>query len=1071
MSLEEKYKAEAERDLPAYTIGCEIGRGVRSIVYSAQCSSGILRGRVVAVKKIFAGANHSTETLHRSLFHPNIVSLLATPSGYHVLEYCPQGTLQDRLKLSPENKLSEGELRGVVKGLVDGLTYLSKERVIHRDIKPANIYLSGEWRVKIADFSSAIRLESASQTNTDVMNRRYPGSWFYRSPEILCERPHGFPTDMWSVGALMLACLTGAIQVLATNPNGTNSEIYKNAHRIPPETSEELRDLVLDLLTIDPKKRITIEQIPSHPFLDPSLPVVPLDSHVLHLTVTQPTPSQVVPSSLAPRPSRYPAHLSKAPPLNPLTTPAPESDPAQPLRNFLSDTWKPRQPGLTELVDRRITSLPTSASDSTGNSTFSLLKREDIAIRRIASSSRLSSVWSTATAAATSTSTGASGSALDSRRLVTSGKHGTNTSVAPSSSHSDAALSDYDSDSSGTDDPPKKSSEPLIPNFLEFKARMTKLPAKMPLVPPSLASSTSSATTSLCTAPSAFALPRDNSRKLGENPENRKNTFDWGNLSSILRSPSLRASGFGADQVATKESSPVRELPFPFTRSSSQSQDAHTLKPSTEPTKEPNSKPPSTQPAPNTKADGDNSGSKAPILPTEALPNPNSTLGTPVDSTKPAVLNTEYLSPGTYKTMKGQVTVLHSSRSLLVDFREGERRKGRKGDEVIVIAPDGYTIKVYSAPHLSTPCCLAEPNAEYTFEAMPKEYWNRYADAWRAVYQLKQRIPKLVQYKPNAKCTLMANEPFGDVEVVYTPSSESVGARSGSTISTPYINTKIKLRLRQDRRTLEITRSFIPPPEAFVLDANSAPPHAILMSKKVLPVVRAGYAMVLVALYEMGGAAVGGVGVGGTGSDGVLDEEEAEGVKVLRRFLGVCRAVVGVETEEGEGGEGEKSGDRKLVEGTPNGNEDKEAGEAEETGQTEACMGGGGDDSKRPTAASKATGKAGAASPGFTFDACVARKPAPNKLMETEVANPAAVPSSSNLSVAAAAPVSMDNSGSLIPKESQNKNDLKNNKAVGSFAQAVVNLKAKIPTRPARFASGSWRSRTSTGASSSSGEH
>lgn len=84
------------------------------------------------------------------------MSLLATPSGYHVLEYCPQGTLQDRLKLSPENKLSEGELRGVVKGLVDGLTYLRKERVIHRDIKPANIYLSGEWRVVCVSYEMSI---------------------------------------------------------------------------------------------------------------------------------------------------------------------------------------------------------------------------------------------------------------------------------------------------------------------------------------------------------------------------------------------------------------------------------------------------------------------------------------------------------------------------------------------------------------------------------------------------------------------------------------------------------------------------------------------------------------------------------------------------------------------------------------------------------------------------------------------------------------------------------------------------------------------------------------------------
>lgn len=412
--------------------------------------------------------------------------------------------------------------------------------------------------------------------------------------------------------------------------------------------------------------------------------------------MTQPTPSRFIASSLSPQPSRYPAYLSKAAP-SPLASPALNSDSAQPLRNFLSDTWKPRQPCLPELPDRRITSMPTSASDSTGNSTFSLLKREDIAIRRTASSSRLSSVWSTATAAATSTSTGASGSSLDSRKLVPFGQRATaltgdSTSVAPSSGHSDCALSDHDSGSSGADDPPTKSSEPLIPNFLEFKARMTKLPAKMPLVPPSLASSTSSATTSLCTAPSAFALPRDTSRKLGEKPEDPKNTFDWGNLSSILRSPSLRASGFGADLAVTKESPPVRELPFPFTRSSSQSQDTHTLKPSIEPTKEPDSKLPSIQPAPNTKTDGADSDLKAPIPPTEAPPNPNLTVGMPVDSTKPPILNTEYLSPGTYKTMKGQVTVLHSSRSLLVDFREGERRKGRKGDEVIVIAPDGYTV-------------------------------------------------------------------------------------------------------------------------------------------------------------------------------------------------------------------------------------------------------------------------------------------------------------------------------------------------------------------------------------------
>lgn len=52
-------------------------------------------------------------------------------------------------------------------------------------------------------------------------------------------------------------------------------------------------------------------------------------------------------------------------------------------------------------------------------------------------------------------------------------------------------------------------------------------------------------------------------------------------------------------------------------------------------------------------------------------------------------------------------------------------------------------VYVYSAPHLSTPCCLAEPSAEYTYDDLPREYWGRYADAVKAVYQVKQRVPKV----------------------------------------------------------------------------------------------------------------------------------------------------------------------------------------------------------------------------------------------------------------------------------------------------------------------------------------
>ena len=42
--------------------------------------------------------------------------------------------------------MHEDELRGVVKSLVDALTYLRKERIIHRNLKPSSVLLDETFR-------------------------------------------------------------------------------------------------------------------------------------------------------------------------------------------------------------------------------------------------------------------------------------------------------------------------------------------------------------------------------------------------------------------------------------------------------------------------------------------------------------------------------------------------------------------------------------------------------------------------------------------------------------------------------------------------------------------------------------------------------------------------------------------------------------------------------------------------------------------------------------------------------------------------------------------------------------
>ncbi|KAH9080478.1 hypothetical protein EDB83DRAFT_2513462 [Lactarius deliciosus] len=109
-------------------------------------------------------------------------------------------------------------------------------------------------------------------------------------------------------------------------------------------------------------------------------------------------------------------------------------------------------------------------------------------------------------------------------------------------------------------------------------------------------------------------------------------------------------------------------------------------------------------------------------------------------------LSTSLLSPKTHKLAHGQLVIL-PSRSVLVDFREGERRKGRKGDEVMVVSPIGDQILLYSAPHLSTPCCLAEPVATYSLNELPADWYTLYEQAKKVIEHIKRNVPKFVMYE------------------------------------------------------------------------------------------------------------------------------------------------------------------------------------------------------------------------------------------------------------------------------------------------------------------------------------
>ncbi|KAJ8479614.1 hypothetical protein OPV22_023341 [Ensete ventricosum] len=181
-----------------------------------------------------------------------------------VLEYMDGGSLADFL--NSVRTVPEPYLAAICKQVLRGLVYLHHEkRIIHRDLKPSNILLNHRGEVKISDFGvSAIIASSSGQRDT------FTGTYNYMSPERIASKRHGYISDIWSFGLVMLECATGKF------PYPRCDSFYELLDMIveqappcaPPEQfSEEFCSFISECLQKKPKDRKTARLLLKHPFL------------------------------------------------------------------------------------------------------------------------------------------------------------------------------------------------------------------------------------------------------------------------------------------------------------------------------------------------------------------------------------------------------------------------------------------------------------------------------------------------------------------------------------------------------------------------------------------------------------------------------------------------------------------------------------------------------------------------------------------------------------------------------------------------------------------------------------
>ena len=204
----------------SFRILSELGQGGMAVVYLAERADGQYSQRV-ALKILRFGLEGSQAQFHfaqerqilASLDHQSIARLIdagvtATGLPYLVMEHV-EGVPIDRY--CDEQRLCiDSRLRLFMK-VADAVQYAHRHLIVHRDLKPSNIVVTSEGSVKLLDFGIAKLLAPDKFEHAAPPTRH--GTWLmtpeYASPEQALGKPITTATDIYQLGLLLYALLTG----------------------------------------------------------------------------------------------------------------------------------------------------------------------------------------------------------------------------------------------------------------------------------------------------------------------------------------------------------------------------------------------------------------------------------------------------------------------------------------------------------------------------------------------------------------------------------------------------------------------------------------------------------------------------------------------------------------------------------------------------------------------------------------------------------------------------------------------------------------------------------------------